>query len=754
MKKVLLTLFLSLVVVISYGAPTYTLNEQWVNAGDGVKLLDPYYSDGVSFKWEGPSKGGKAHGTGTAIKYKNGEYESTYVGEYKNGIREGKGTFNHKDGSVKKGTFVNGQLVGHGTMESDNGDSYEGEFINYRIHGNGKARWGNGSTFEGFWVSDSPYTGMYTNYDGSVLYIEKGYPVEKISEKKSNYNPKIGSKLTEYFDQDWNRTDAKNATYYRIITYDSPHKPKGVVKDYYMNGKLQGESTFIYVDYDDEGKNFTEGTMTTYYPNGKLKSKGTFMNNKPNGPLLEYFDNGQIKSERFFTDGELDGSVINYYPNGNPYSVGKYDNGELKNNKYVQFTEDGEGAFLVYEEDFLKNRSAWDYSGVNGHSYVNPDNTITIEVTPDRSVSGGIYVGFDSNSSNIIEMSTRRNPNEKTVIGYLFGFKDWNNYCGLLLAGDQFTYIQIKNGKRMTDYDWQYCEAIQPDINKVTIANLGNSLSFEINGQELGTINRPRYDGGFYILTVENDGMKEAVVDAAGLSVFEIVQDTSQIAEYLPDQRRGSSDSWRGSGSGFFIDESGLIATNYHVIDGMDTIEVTFVRNGEPESYPASVVMSDKQNDLSILKIDSPQFSQMPSIPYNFTTNVKDTGSEVFTLGYPFADVMGEEVKFTDGKISAKSGIQGDITVYQISVPIQPGNSGGPLFDNQGNLVGITSSGLNRDYYKSENVNYAIKSSYLKNLVDNLPQSVVLQTNSNVADLPLVEKIKVFQPYMIFIKVK
>ena len=71
------------------------------------------------------------------------------------------------------------------------------------------------------------------------------------------------------------------------------------------------------------------------------------------------------------------------------------------------------------------------------------------------------------------------------------------------------------------------------------------------------------------------------------------------------------------------------------------------------------------------------------------------------------ADVMGNELKFTDGKISSKSGIQGDARVYQISVPIQPGNSGGPLFDMRGNVVGITSSGLNRDYFKSENVNYA-----------------------------------------------
>ena len=202
------------------------------------------------------------------------------------------------------------------------------------------------------------------------------------------------------------------------------------------------------------------------------------------------------------------------------------------------------------------------------------------------------------------------------------------------------------------------------------------------------------------------------------------------------------------------MSEDGYLATNYHVIDGAKVIEVSIVRNGDWEHHPAKVVLSDKQNDLSILKIEDSNFVKLPPIPYNFTTGVKDTGSEVFTLGYPIADVMGDEVKFTDGKISSKSGIQGDVTVYQISVPIQPGNSGGPLFDNSGNLVGITSSCLNRDYFKSENVNYAIKSSYLKALVDALPNTIRLQDKADIADYPLTEKIKKFQTYMTYIKVK
>ena len=137
-------------------------------------------------------------------------------------------------------------------------------------------------------------------------------------------------------------------------------------------------------------------------------------------------------------------------------------------------------------------------------------------------------------------------------------------------------------------------------------------------------------------------------------------------------------------------------------------------------------------------------------------SRTKDTGSEVFALGYPMADVMGDEVKFTDGKISSRSGIQGDIRVYQISVPIQPGNSGGPLFDMNGNIVGITSSGLNRDYFKSENVNYAIKASYLKTLMESCPQKIVLEEKEDVSitKTSLTEKIKQYEDFVVLILTK
>lgn len=753
MKRILLILVLCIAATLSAFGQTYTLCDKWVDCGNSGQLLDPYYSEGVTIKWNGNLKNGKADGFGTAIKYKNGEYESTYEGEYKNGIREGKGKFTHADGSVKTGTFVNGQLTGRGVAETDDGHRYEGEFINYRMHGKGKIEYANGASFDGYLVSDAPYTGKFVNYDGTAFFIQQGEVVDKITETKSNYSPKIGTRVREYFDENWHRCDAKNAAYYRLITYAAPHKPAGVVKDYYISGELQGEETFVYIDYDDEHKNFQEGEVVWYYKNGQKSKEGYIYNNKANGPYTEYYENGAVYSEYHYDMGTLDGAYITYYPSGEPEKVARYDNGVLKNNKYLLFGEE-DGCCLVYNENFHKNRESWEYAGANGALRINDDNTISLEVTPNRTVSGGIYTDFASDGNNVVEITTRQRNNDKNVaVGILVGFKDWDNYCGFYISGKQYAFHQVKNGKTLNSTGWEYSEAIEPDINTMRVINADNRIILNINGEDVADMRRVRYDGGFCVLSVINNGYDIAYVDAGGLNLYEFVEDESAIRDYIPS-RQSSGNDWVSSGSGFFIDERGYIATNYHVVDGARTIEVAFIRNGEAEKYPASVVLSDKQNDLSIIKIETPDFRPMPAIPYNFTTNIKDTGSEVFTLGYPIADVMGEEVKFTDGKISSKTGIQGDVTVYQISVPIQPGNSGGPLFDTRGNLVGITSSGLNRDYFKSENVNYAIKSSYLKSLIDAMPQNFTLQTQSDVAELPLTEMIKRFQPYMVYIKVK
>ena len=210
---------------------------------------------------------------------------------------------------------------------------------------------------------------------------------------------------------------------------------------------------------------------------------------------------------------------------------------------------------------------------------------------------------------------------------------------------------------------------------------------------------------------------------------------------------------WAGNGTGFFISKDGYLATNYHVVSEATEIEIEFIRNGQKQIYKAKVIQSDKQNDLAVLKIDDNSFIPFSSIPYNFQTSLTEVGSNVFALGYPMAlTVMGTEIKFTDGKISSKTGFQGDIATYQMTTPIQPGNSGGPLFDFDGNLVGINSAKIRADM--ADNVSYAIKSSYLKNLIDVLPTTLSLPNDKTIVNKTLTEKIKIISDYVVLIKIK
>lgn len=735
-------------------AQTYTLNNQWVDCGQGCKLMDPYYSDGVTFIWEGNSNNGKADGYGIATKYKNGKFESKYEGYYKNGIRAGRGTFTHADGSVKTGVFVKGQLTGRGKMTTDDGHTYEGEFVNYRMHGNGTLRYANGAVFIGVFSNDEPYIGKYTNYDGKVFYIQKGEAVERIEKNNSSYSPKIGQRVTEYFDENWNRCEAKNASYYRLITYLSAHTPKGVVKDYYITGELQSEQYPVYIDYEDDSHSFLEGEQTFYHKNGQIERKQQYYNNRLNGPSVSYYEDGTKKGEIVYNYGIPTGDAIGYYPNGNIATVRKYKNGNLLNNKYLYIAEDNT-PILVYEEDFLRNKEAWAYHGQNGIVQVNDAISISMQASPERTVSGGIYTGFAPMSENIISVVTNQRHSGQGVVSFLFGFKDWDNMCALSIVGSSYQFIYRKNGVTVHNDDWQYSDYIQSEINQLTVVNTNDKIKLFINDQLVKEIGRIYYDGSLCGISLYNPSDQPIVADVAKLEVQEVINSKTTLQDYLPEEDL-SSNGWKGNGSGFFLDPQGYIATNYHVIDGTTSMQVSFTRNGKIESYPASVVATDPQNDLAIIRINDSSYVPVSDIPYGLLSRTKDTGSEVFALGYPMADIMGEEIKYTDGRISSKSGIQGDVRVYQISVPIQPGNSGGPLFDMEGSIVGITSSGLNRDYFKSENVNYAIKSSYLKTLMETIPQSIALNVSNQDAssNIKLTDRVKQYADFVVLILTK
>jgi S1-C subfamily serine protease len=210
----------------------------------------------------------------------------------------------------------------------------------------------------------------------------------------------------------------------------------------------------------------------------------------------------------------------------------------------------------------------------------------------------------------------------------------------------------------------------------------------------------------------------------------------------------------KSSGSGFFLSSSGIIATNAHVISGASKIEVVVSNEIGTFTYKTKILLSDNKNDVALLQIDDSTFKGLSSIPYGLSEK-GEVGEKVFTIGYPLNDVMGTNYKLTDGIISSKSGIEDDIRYYQISVPIQPGNSGGPLFNKDGTVIGITSSKLNSKAVGTDvqNVNYAIKASYLLNLYNMLPNPAKIETTSQVANKQLQDQVKVLKNYVCLIKV-
>ena len=203
-----------------------------------------------------------------------------------------------------------------------------------------------------------------------------------------------------------------------------------------------------------------------------------------------------------------------------------------------------------------------------------------------------------------------------------------------------------------------------------------------------------------------------------------------------------------GSGSGFAITANGLIVTSYHVVSDADKIQIRGVNGEFDKVFKAKILAFDKNNDLAILKIDDTKFTQINSIPYSLSDKTADVGDDVFVLGYPLRAVMGDEIKLTNGLISSKSGFQGDVTSYQISATVQAGNSGCPLFDKNGNIIGVVNARL-----PVENASYAIKTPYLKTLLSSLENPPAITTTNSLVGKSLSEQVKAIKKFVYIIEV-
>ena len=198
--------------------------------------------------------------------------------------------------------------------------------------------------------------------------------------------------------------------------------------------------------------------------------------------------------------------------------------------------------------------------------------------------------------------------------------------------------------------------------------------------------------------------------------------------------------------SAFMVSTKGYLVTAKHIVDDVDEI---VVENSEGEQFKAEVVYIDPKNDLAFLRSTDTSFVKPKALPYAFTADVSDLGEKVFTLGFPQENIIYEE-----GVMSGRCGFQGDKTSCQISLSVNLGNSGGPLFDEKGNVIGMISS-RQKD---KDRVGFALTMKSITDAYKNAPEGTFdtkLKFNSSnkISGLKRSKQIKKLEGFVYQVKV-
>jgi S1-C subfamily serine protease len=205
--------------------------------------------------------------------------------------------------------------------------------------------------------------------------------------------------------------------------------------------------------------------------------------------------------------------------------------------------------------------------------------------------------------------------------------------------------------------------------------------------------------------------------------------------------------TYKTGGTGFIIDAKGYLVTNAHVVSNATNIAI---ENRKGDQYNARLVFEDKDRDIAILKIDDPNFKPFSSVPYAISKASAELAAPIFTLGYPRNDIV-----YGQGYLSAKTGFQGDTLSCQIEVAANSGNSGSPILNKNGEVIGV----LNGRQTNADGFTFAIHSKYIFSAIEELRKKdtayarIKMPVVSTIKKVNRETQVKKIEDYIFMVKV-